>query len=275
MQYQLKALFIADLGYRLASLALPKDMLPTISDIKVGISYIVRFNEIFARAEIDEHGEVSWPAGNKRGLVGEYFDYIEGLTTAALPYLKEVAGEDLKNAAFAVLRERENGEYATPVSVSGCRPDDTAMQRFVAEKVVYYALRMAKLLNDAGYGRVVPRQSNFNVGNLVDLANLEIFPRNAEEGFTPEVEGEQDTWDIAGILRKEIKVQLDDVEYERVSAIKEAFESFYGVDINTGSDMRDILEDIIVSKRDRAREFIKEQQAASELKGKPRLSVAS
>lgn len=264
-----QAAFVADLAYRLANLALPKELVPTLSDVRTGISYIVRFHEIFGRGELQADGTIVWPNGVK-GIVGEYFDRLEDMTTEALGYLNEISGNDLKSACLQIICERDKGEY-TVIDTDTLTADSSVMRSFIADKVSFLGFRLAKVIRDSGYNTIVPAKTNFTVGNFKDLHGLEIYDAAYDEGFTPEQENgsTDESWDIHGILHREVKVKLDTVEFEKAHALKAAFNSYYELAMRD-ERIQDALEDTVERQVRDAKEWLERQRATSELQGRKR-----
>ena len=89
----------ADTLYRLTSMLVPKDSVPTIQDLKNSPILLTEFSAHFVEAPVNpETGEIEWPNDNRRAIPSGYFNQLEQLTTDLLMF------EELKDRVSDLTR---------------------------------------------------------------------------------------------------------------------------------------------------------------------------
>lgn len=273
-------LLFADMSYRLANYCLSKDKEPILQDMKEGLNMIRSFNVVFESTQKDVHGNTIWPQG-KRGLYPEVFNQLEADTTNLLQLTDNLTFGLIKQACSMVFAERNQKNYAAVPSTELLHKIDPLMGSQVASKVVYYATRTIKQLRDNHAGLKFPARSDMTIANLDDLADIKIMQIDSDDGFSSEDldhnirDSEQnDGW--GAMFNPEAKnqdiVELNPVEYEATIHWLTAYKAWYfWVDKIEGC--REHIQDEIEYQKDRAREFIAQQEQLAPVQGKSRVAA--
>lgn len=270
---KLPELLTADLGWQLANIMLDKDLKPTLDDVKVGIQVLIPdFTRRFGKAEELSNGKIDWPVG-KTGIVGDYYDRIEDQVSLVMSFgLNNLEGTELRNAALAVMDERDR---AVPpvINHNDSREFDMDQLFFgtIADKTIYLMSRLNTEVRKTN-PLVSQPMSSFSILDLQALLNLEITCRDSDDGVDStqidHLEFDDDDWGFSksdASIRGTIEMEL--VEYEHAIYWQNSFKSFY--EIGKGhKDFEHALKEQIEYRRESARAYKKEQAALKPVKGK-------
>lgn len=268
------ALFIANTGYALANAALPKNMQPTMADIKTGIGYCAQFNNVFAKAVEAEDGSIIWSNGNKKDIIGNYFDRLSDEADTAVALLHEgVTGEQLKTAAMAIYRERDKRAYATPEAPqedTSMYVDDT-LRRYVAQRFTFYAGLLIKMLRDHGYQASFNPRSELTEVDLFTARDAELKVYDGADNTDIDHSDVADTgdWEINSIINAvRHGYELGETELHEAVTIQTATQAWF--DWVEALQAEDFVTAEVVRIKQQARDFLEAQQKASPLQGQRR-----
>lgn len=268
-------MIIAEAAYRLAGYTLPKDMEPTLNDIKTSIQVLIPgFSTYFGKAYEDENGQIVWPQG-KKGLIGTHYDQTEELIHTILQL--DTDGTELRHAATAVMMERKDGIPAL-VKPNDDFVMDKVMKQVVAARIVYLAGRVNSIVRKSN-PMLFPTQSNMMYHNLEKLVELELHAIDADDGYTPEHEINDpdkqpisEDWSMAARdNNRSIDLQL--VDYEEVRPYQKALNSWFK--LGEGTDLKDYIVDELKRRAEQAREWRDAQQASFPIKGAKKINRVS
>jgi hypothetical protein len=270
------AVILTETAYRLAQLMLPKDRIPTLSDIREGFGMVASFHRYFAPAYPKDDGTVEWPTGGKKGIMEMYFEQLDELTSTLLGLKDHTDGSDLRQIAFQVANEREKGIPVVPV-VDEHTPWTAyaPLSETIAQKAYYTGARAIKIIREASKGSGLNSRSNMTMTDLQMLNDLTLQP--LDEAPDPEsldhYEENSDSWTFGDELKrfKTGEVKLDHVELEMAENWRNAFRGWYTLCQNV-PDSLGFLQDEIEYQKERAQEWLDTQKASNPIKGKPRVN---
>lgn len=267
-QFTVKAneMIIAETAYRLASYTLDRDMEPTLSDIRTSIQVLIPgFSTYFGKAVEDNNGQIIWPQG-KKGLVGNTYDQMEDLIHTILQL--ETDGNELRHAATAVIMERKD-QIPAIVKPNDDFVMDKVMKQTIASRIVYLAGRVNSIVRKSN-PMLFPTQSNMMYNNLQKLVELTIRCVDADEGYTPETEinddnqNVSDDWSMAA-RDNASEINLQQVDYEEVMPYKKALVSWFN--LGEEKELKEFIVAELKRRSEQAREWRDAQQASFPIKG--------
>lgn len=175
----LNAIITAETGYALASYMLKKGNLPTILDMRKGITTLIpQFSSCFAKAYVLENSTVDWVRGGKTNLVEGSYDRMEERVNYCLDILPLKTGT-LAKMAPAVYAEHDNGYrqhngvVVVPPSNDSTELLPSFIQAYAANKAVFYGSMCLSLVRPVFPDTFNPNR-NFALSDLQSLADVKL-----------------------------------------------------------------------------------------------------
>jgi hypothetical protein len=271
---EIKAMFVADLGYQLANSYLKRQKkVPTLDDIREGIGNIANFSSLFVRVEIGDDGQPEWNnvTGTKCGLVDMSYDRMETRTSEALEVMVGMRGPEIKSAAYRVYGERhpdvnKREVYIPPAPTQSSYTNvNEALKAFVAYRIMFPAGLLLSLARNHGNQHVFNSKLNLTIEDIDAMVNLPYVA--AEEGAdnAPVDHAGDAAWEIDFLLQQKAKVKLHPVELSKALELKKQVAAWY--DWVKAMQATDELEEQIQAAREGTKRFIEQNNNSGPFQG--------
>lgn len=267
------ALLWTDTSYRLAGLLLkqtnnarakenpPKPPLVVgMNDIRQAFSLIGGFDTYFVEASLDDDGAPVWVSGNKFNLMPVYYQQLSKTTTNLLEHAEALKGVNMQVAAKLIIDERDGKGIPVPDG-SGPSMEDFPME--VANKAVFYASNLIRILRSNGGSLEFSPRSSMNLSDITRAAEAQLHPTQESEEQNRTIDHrEEESWDVTGKLQRATDVfYLEPVELEKAVTYQNALIAWLAL-----AD-QDSLRDELEYQAAQAADFLKQRAASNPIRG--------
>lgn len=260
----LKAYFQCNVSVALARKSgdLGVDEVPFKEDMATCFSeYIEGFSSKFAEAPVNEDGEILWPEGNVRGLVGGSYEYWMRVADLALAVDTEEVGKQFGKATELVITEQDTGLPAYfPGTPDFNDPMLEALGPYCADRVDWWLRQAYKILSGSDRTHFRPVYQ-CRPADLLAVLEATVEMKDSDETVNDaEAIDHHDTYDIGTLSRAEMKARfgtrttLEVVEFSKWEPLIKAAKAWHRWVQACGAD--EVLKERLERSIESAREYV-------------------